>query len=182
MSVRIPGVLVLFLVFAGCTSVRPVDTTGGDAAYSEVNRGVRGKVARVTLRDGSRMDVVGVRIDADSLSWLDRKANRVDGVPTREVQEVSVVKAGAGALRGLLVGVVVGAAAGGVRAAIEGDDPDLGSDPLAITQEKKYQIYPAAHAAYAALATTPLGAILGTRKIYRFESSTQGGTDVVVER
>lgn len=173
--VRVLGAALIFMTFAGCTSVRSVDVNGGETSYSDVNRGVRGKVARVTLRDGRKMDVVGVRVDAESLTWLDRKANSVESVPTRQVREVRVVSAGSGALRGLLFGVVTGAAVGGIRAAVEGDDP--GNDALAVTQDEKYLLYPPAHAVYASLATTPLGAIFGTRRVYRFD-----GRDVLVER
>ncbi len=177
MTVRIFTALLTVAVLAGCTSVRSVDVNGGTAAYSDVNRGVKGKVTRVLLRDGTKMDVVGVRVDDESLSWMNRGANTLESVPRRDVRQVSVVKAGYGAFRGLLVGVIAGAAIGGVRAAVEGDDPDLGTDPLAVTQEEKFRIYPVAHAVYAALAATPVGAILGTRRVYLFEPD-----GVVVER
>lgn len=51
---------------------------------------------------------------------------------------------------------------------MEGDDPL--DDPLAITREEKLRIFPAAHAVYATLVTTPIGAIIGTRKVYRFNN------------
>lgn len=163
------GVGFILLALSGCASVHSVDTTAGDASFSQVNRAVKGKVAHLTLVDGSEMNVVGVQVDADSLSWLDREANRLAAVSTGDVAEIHLVKTGSGALRGLIIGALVGAAAGGVRAAVEGDDPNLGADPLAKTGDAKLRIYPAAHAVYAMLIATPIGAALGTREIYQFE-------------
>jgi hypothetical protein len=132
------------------------------------------------LRDGKRLHVVGLNVAADRVTWVDRRANRIETLPTGDVREVSVVKAGPGALGGLLFGVVVGAAAGGVRAAVEGDDPV--SDPLAISREEKLRVYPVAHALYAALVTTPIGAIIGSRKTFRFESFPLESSDAVTTR
>ncbi|MEX2400764.1 MAG: hypothetical protein WD423_08325 [Rhodothermales bacterium] len=180
MSIRVLGRILsagfILLACSGCASVQTVETHGGDASFNQLNRAVKGKVVRVRLLDGSEMNVVGVQVDADSLSWLDREANTLVAISTGDVAEISVVKTESGALRGLLVGAIAGAVAGGVRAAAEGDDPNMGADPLAKTRDEKLRIYPAAHAVYAVLVTTPVGAILGTRQIYRVE---RGGLVVV---
>ncbi len=168
MSARILVTLAAAVLWSGCSSVGTISTQGDESALREVNRAVHGKVVRVDLREGQRLHVVGLRVEADSVTWIDRKSNTLESLPTSSIRQVSIHKTGSGALRGLLVGAVVGAAAGGVRATMEGDDPL--DDPLAITREEKLRIFPAAHAVYATLVTTPIGAIIGTRKVYRFNN------------
>ncbi len=177
MTVRILGAFLAIVVLSGCTSMLTIEHNRRTAAYDEVNRAVRGKVARLVLHDGSRMDAVDVHVDAESLTWLDRRTNTLESIPTTDVREVSVVRAGAHAVRGLIAGLAAGAAVGGLRAAIEGDDPELGADPFALTRAEKLRIYPAAHAVYASLFTTPIGAVLSARRTYRFEAA-----DVTLER
>lgn len=169
MSARLFMALAATVLLCGCSSVETVKTGSIDSDLREVNRAVRGKVVRVEMQDGRAMHVVGVSVAPDSLSWVDRGANTLGAIPTASVKELSIHKTGRGAIRGLLFGAVVGAAFGGVRASMEGNDPI--SDPLAITRDEKLRVYPVAHAVYAVLATTPIGAIIGTRKVYRFTSS-----------
>ena len=133
----------------------------------------------MTLSNGSKMHVVGLNVEPERVTWVNRKANKIESVATSDVREVRVVKAGSGALRGLVVGAVIGAAAGGIRAAVEGDDPT--HDPIGLTRQEKLEQFPPAHALYAALATTPLGAIIGTRRIFRFEASEAGIGDTVAK-
>ncbi len=161
-------VVILGVVFiGGCSSVEMVNTNNEDPAFQNVNRAVRGQIVQMELHNGKTMNVTSVHVDADSVTWIDRRSNSLKAEPTSNVRELSVRKAGRGAITGLVVGAVVGAAAGGVRAAVEGDDPT--SDPLAITKGEKFRIFPPAHALYASLFSTPIGAILGSRKRFRFE-------------
>lgn len=175
MSARLSVALVAAVILCGCSSVETVKKDGDALGLREVNRAVRGKVVRLELRDGRAMHVVGLNVAADSLTWIDRRDNRLESLSTQSVHELSIQKTGRGAVRGFLFGAVVGAVAGAVRARMEGDDPI--SDPLAITREEKLRIYPVAHAVYAVLATTPIGAMIGTRKVYRFNNA---GYPVVV--
>lgn len=169
MITRTALLLLALICTGGCSSVRLVDAGSGGEATRQFNQDVEGKVARVTFVDGRETHVVGARVEGTRFTWVDRERNVVESVPIHLIAEVDFVRAGAGALRGLLVGAVVGAAAGGVRAALEGDDPI--DDPFGATQDEKYRIYPVAHAVYASLVTTPIGAIVGTRRIYRFAGS-----------
>jgi len=81
-----------------------------------------------------------------------------------------MVKAGRGAITGLLLGGLVGAGIGTYRALSQGDD-DPG-DEFFRTQEEKLKLYPQAHALYFALIGTPIGAMIGGKRIYRFNSTS----------
>lgn len=177
MLARLLVPLCAVLLLCGCAGVETVTTGMDDSGLRSVNRAVGGKVVRMDLRDGRTIHVVGLHVGPDSVTWVDRKTNAFRSLPTHSVHQVSFHKTGAGAIRGLLFGVVVGAAFGGVRASMEGDDPI--SDPLALTREEKLRIYPWAHAAYAVLATTPIGAMIGTREVFRFRN---GGVPAVVTK
>ena len=180
MTTRLLVTLAAAVLWCGCSSVGTVNTDRDASGLQEVNRAVRGKVVHLKLHGGETMNVVGVRVAPDSLTWVNHKANRIESLATSSIDELSIRKAGSGAVRGLVVGALAGAAAGGVRAGLQGDDP--ANDPLSLTKEEKYRVYPVAHAVYASLLSTPIGAMIGTKKVYRFE---HGGSDfptVVSER
>lgn len=178
MSARLFMAIGATVLMCGCSSVETVTTGGSGSEFREVNRAVRGKVVRLKMHDGSAMHVVGVNVAADSVTWIDRDANTLKALSTESVRELSIHKTGRGAVKGFVVGAVAGAAFGGVRASMEGDDPI--SDPLALTRDEKLRIYPFAHAVYSVLVSTPIGAIIGTRKVYRFENA--GLPAVISER
>ena len=180
MVFRIALLLCGITLLGGCSSIRTVHVSEDASSFKEVNRAVRGKVAVMTLNDGSKMHVVGLNVEPEWATWVDRKENKIASVPTSDVREIKVVKAGPGALRGLVIGAVIGAAAGGLRAAAEGDDP--AHDPIGLSREEKLEQFPPAHALYAALATTPLGAIIGSRRTFRFEASASVTEDTVSRR
>lgn len=161
------SVLLGIALMCGCSSVETVSTDHDDPSFRKVNRAVRGQVVRMELHNGETRSVTSLHVAPDSVTWFNPRSNTLESEPTANVRELSVRKAGRGAITGLVVGAVVGAAAGGVRAAMEGDDPT--SDPLAITRGEKLRIFPPAHAVYASLISTPIGAILGSKKRYRFE-------------
>lgn len=162
---------LLLVALQGCSSVQTVSTSGETrTSYAEVNQAVRGKVVRVQFKEGASIQVVGLQVAPDSLSWVDPQANALKRYPTADVREVSIVKAGRGALAGLLVGAVLGAGVGAARAVMQGDDPP--EDPIGLTQEEKLQIFPVAHAVYASLVTVPIGAIVGGRHRFRFAPVT----------
>lgn len=167
MLVRLLVTLAAAGLLVGCSSVGTVTTNEGEPGLRELNRAMQGKVVRLELKEGQKINVMGLRVAADSTTWVNTRENAVETIATNSIRQLSIHKAGSGAIRGLIVGAIAGAAAGGVRAKMQGDDPP--GDPLALTEGEKYRIYPAAHAVYASLVTTPLGAIIGTRKVYRFE-------------
>ena len=167
MSLRF-AILLVAAFLCGCSSVEMVNLDESDQSLSKVNRAVRGQIVRMELHSGEAKTLMSVRVAADSITWIDTRANRVMGEATANVRELSIRKTGRGALAGLVVGTVVGAAGGGVRALAQGNDP--ASDPLAITREEKLRTYPIAHAVYASLLSTPIGAIIGGKKRFQFET------------
>lgn len=172
MVTRILSLFLLVALATGCThtrSVNPSDYEGTE--FRKMNRAASGKVARVTLTNGRAVTVLSVQVTPDSTSWLDDDSNRITGVATSEIESIRVVKAGPGAFAGLLSGIVIGGALGATRAISEGDDPNLGVSAYAMSQERKLLIFPLAYAAYASLATTPIGAIIGSRYVFRLDAN-----------
>ncbi len=169
MSTRLVVVLIATLL-CGCSSVEMVKVHDDDDSLQKVNRAMRGQVVKLELQNGERMNITSAYMASDSLTWFDGRTNTLKAEPTSNVREVSVRRAGRGAVGGLIVGAVAGAAFGGIRAVAEGDDPGVGNDPVAATKEKKLRVYPVAHAVYASLITTPIGAIIGAQKRFRIES------------
>ena len=160
--------LLVLVLFTGCSSVRTV-STADDArtSYSDVNRAVRGKVVRIAFANGESVSVTGVHVSPDSLTWVDMRGNKLRSERMSNVREISIVKAGRGAVVGLLAGAVVGAGLGVARAYQQGDDP--ASDPVGVDVEEKARNFATAHALYVSLVTTPLGAIIGSRNKFRFD-------------
>lgn len=159
-------ILVAATFLAGCGSVRNVQT-GDQAAIeaSRVNRAASGKLARVKLQDGEKVYGVGVRVTPDSTSWVDPQSASYVTVGTDQVNSITLVRAGQGALVGLGVGIVTGVASGILRAQLEGDDP-VDQFPSQSTGQKMTTL-PLAHSAYASLVTTALGAIVGRKNTFR---------------
>lgn len=164
---RMVVLVMVVLAGTGCASVRTVHLEGADGPdLVQVNRAVQGKVARITLDQGEPRSVVGVHLTPDSLYWVDLRANALRSVPMHAVREVRVVKAGQGAMKGLVAGALLGAGVGVLRAFLQGDDPV--DDPIGISQSEKLRLFPPVHALYASLFTVPLGAIIGSHRVYRF--------------
>lgn len=163
-------ILCAAVAVAGCSGVRQVGTSGKSTySYEQVAKDVRGKVARITFDSGSSLSVVGLRVEADSVSWVDHRNNRLRSAGTADIREISVVKATGGAFVGLVLGALTGAGVGTYRAWVLGDDPE--GDPLGITREEKMRLFPAIHAVYFSLGSIPLGAMIGARRTYRFPAS-----------
>lgn len=162
------SVLLGVLLMCGCSSVETIRTEGDAQSIRKMNRDLRGQVVRMELHSGETMHVTSLYVESDSVTWIDGRSNTLRSERTVNIRELSVRKAGKGALVGLAAGVVVGAGIGVVRAVAEGDDP--ASDPIGATREEKVRIYPPAHAVYTSLISTPIGAALGSKKSYRFES------------
>lgn len=162
---------LLVVLFTGCSTTRTVTPTELDRdAFYDVNQTVRGRITELSLRDGREVVGVNVFVAPDSTSWYDRKAERTRVVATSSVERVRVLRTGRAALWGLGLGVAAGAAFGGARALYEGDD-DPAADNLAMTGDRKLVVYPFAHSAYAVLASTPLGALIGSHDTFYFEPS-----------
>ncbi len=155
------------LLFAGCTHTQSVNPGIADrAGLSELNATAMGRGAKIIMTNGETFGGVSVRVAFDSTSWIDPKINTYQVVPTSDIESITVIRSGKGALAGVGLGIMVGAVAGTVRAYVEGDDP--AGTPLSLSQKKKHFIYPVAHAVYAMLVSAPVGAIIGDKATYRF--------------
>lgn len=169
---------LLVVLATGCSTTRTVAHSDLDRdAFYDVNHKVRGRITEISLRDGREVVGINVFVAPDSTSWFDRETERTRVVATSSVEQVRVLRTGRAALWGLGLGVAAGAAVGGARALYEGDDPT--SDNLAMTSERKLLVYPFAHSAYAILASTPLGALIGSHDTFVFEPSGTRATAVV---
>ena len=175
--------VLLTLLLTGCGHARMVQPTA-DPPFRDVNAEVRGKVARVTMQDDRDYEAFAVLVAADTTTWIDMATNDVVAVPTDEIRQIQVVSTGRGALVGLGLGVLAGAAVGAFRAWRQGDDPV--GESFRLTQEEKYALFPAAHAVYGLLVSTPPGAAVGARDTYRFTtptaSSPEAGDREVADR
>lgn len=159
-------IVLAALMLAGCGSSRTVHVND-DASIgsSRVNQTMRGRLARVQYENGRSEYASNVTVARDSTTWLDPGSMQVRTVATSDVQKITVVRAGQGALVGVGAGIVVGVATGLLRAQSEGDDP-IGEFPNR-TKSEKMLIWPAAHSTYALLATVPIGAIVGRKCTFR---------------
>jgi len=154
--------VALAVLVAGCSQTRMVNTTSpASLAESRINRVTNNRLADVDLVDGRSMYAVDVEVGIETTSWVHPTAGDVIEMPTSQIERITVVRAGQGALLGLGAGVILGGTFGFARALIEGDDPP--GDPLSTTRGEKMYLYPAAHAVYASIGTTAIGAIVGRK-------------------
>lgn len=159
------------LILAGCSQTRIISNAEGGIRPSEFNKAVAGKRAEIVLKNGQKIHGKGILVASDSTSYYSAKEDAFKTISTADIQEINLLRTGRGALAGLGIGVASGAAFGFVRGMIEGDDPPA---PVYLTREEKMVLFPIAHAVYASLFSTPLGAIIGTSDTYRLESLTPG--------
>ena len=98
--------LFLIAVLAcGCGSVRTV-------APGTTPEPLRDRRVTVVLTDGTQHAAVGLRVDADSVSWFDAASGRIRTAPTVGVAEVRRRNTDRALLRGTLGGVLAGTAVG----------------------------------------------------------------------
>src|SRR5690606_33885523 len=110
-------IILIATILAGCGSVRTVQTEDqASIVASRVNRAMSGKLARVHMHDGTKVYAVGIRVAPDSTTWLDPQGVNYVSVGTDQVHQITLARAGQGALVGLGVGVVTGVATGILRA------------------------------------------------------------------
>ncbi len=125
------GLLVMALT--GCVHVRPVDPQAAPS-FAELNRQAQKKSATVRLYaepyavvvrradGGSRAKVIDYRevtvrslqVTPDSTSWLNARTHQLETVSTAQIKEIRFVRRGRGALEGLGIGLLSGAALGAV--------------------------------------------------------------------
>ncbi len=121
-----------------------------------VNDDLNGRSVLVRLRDGTRIDVRGVHVEGRIISWLDRQTQQVQTIALDRVREVSFISRRRGALDGAIIGGTIGAPAGLL---VSDSGPGAGDRAAAA----------GAGAVSVSLWTIPIGAIKGSRLVYRFE-------------
>lgn len=107
---------VLYVLLAGlvmgCTHTQTVAPQ--DAQWREVNRRAEEKRATVIFVNDRTTAAKDLQLRPDSTSWLDPNTGTVQGAATSEVASISFKYRARGALEGLGVGLLFGAAGGAV--------------------------------------------------------------------
>lgn len=118
--------LTLVAILAGCSHVHPSDPTSGADVINEVNRAVKDRTVDITLLNTEVLWAENVRVAADS-TWFDvvgqpsyARPWRLDigrGLPTAEIETISIRRHARGALEGGGFGLVTGFLAGAILGA-----------------------------------------------------------------
>jgi hypothetical protein len=104
----------MFSTLSGCVGTRTFRPY--DAAFIDQN--IDGRSATLAFRGGRSVRATALRVDADSVSWVDRVTGRHEVAPLADIASLTVrsphLSAGAGLRSGALIGAVVGGVAGAV--------------------------------------------------------------------
>lgn len=113
--------LTLVAMLVGCSHVHPSDPTSGADVINEVNRAVKDRTVDITLLNTQVLWAENVRVTADS-TWFDvvgqpsyARPWRLDmgrGLPTVEIETITIRRHARGALEGAGFGLVTGFLAG----------------------------------------------------------------------
>ena len=103
--------LVLAVAVGGCVHTHPVSVASA-RDRAEVNARAERGHAVVALRGERGRQVRDLRVGADTTAWTDKKTGEVRSAPTASVSAITLRRDAAGALKGLALGAVIGAAAG----------------------------------------------------------------------
>lgn len=101
-------------VAAGCSSSYTVGNEPGPDTYSfaQVNENVKDHSVAIRTLQGEEMRATGLFVGSDSTSFLLSSTNKRMTVATASVETITIKKAGAGAINGLIPGAIIGAPAG----------------------------------------------------------------------
>jgi len=98
------------VLLAGCATVQPY-TSGTAAGRTHINARAAHRATRVALRDGRRVEVRGLQVAADSLSWFDPTTGALVQTSAADVASVSfhtTRRARTLTLAGLVIGATAG--------------------------------------------------------------------------
>jgi len=113
MGTRMIASVLVLLLFAGCTTTRPWQSTAGDPATLDAINGYgRKHEARVTLRDGSSFSARQLEVTAGEVRWIDPGSDEAKQVAVGEVREIDFTLPGRGAVQGAGFGLLGGGLAG----------------------------------------------------------------------
>jgi len=136
-------VLLAFCVNVGCSTVRTVPASQGNAqseTIADLHGRVDGKTLTVKLvpTDVTSHDVrtwghLGskwtasaseLRVEPDSIYWRDSEAGEPRQVSWSQVETITLLDHRRGAVEGLGIGLVIGAVLGALVGFLQGDDPE----------------------------------------------------------
>ena len=105
-------VLVASLLFSiGCSSSYVVSSSpNADPSFDTFNVDARDRSGTIVFQDGRKLDARNIIAAPDSIRFLNEKTNAITVVPTHTVKKVVFKNHGVGALYGLGIGALVGAA------------------------------------------------------------------------
>jgi hypothetical protein len=105
-------VLVASLLFSiGCSSSYVVSSSpNADPSFDTFNVDARDRSGAIVFQDGRKLDARNIITAPDSIRFLNEKTNAITVVPTHTVKKVVFKNHGVGALYGLGIGALVGAA------------------------------------------------------------------------
>ncbi len=121
---------IVFIICAGCWGcsysyiVAPTKE-GGDYSYDELNAELKETEAVIALKDGREMQGSQIRIQNDSLSWMETVDKRAYKVLAGDVRSISRKDHAVGAMDGFLLGALLGSASW-VLAHVQNPDLFLG--------------------------------------------------------
>lgn len=164
--------LSVALLATGCTrsSYLTVGETWQTDELRNLNEKASRKRAALTLSRGREFQAEALRIDPDSVTWLDPKTKKVHSAASAEVLSVSFKDHGRGAGQGLGLGVLFGGLLLAPVGLASGDDPACARDAwicLRLEAEQKAALTGAFGAGLGGLIGLISGAGSGAKDVYR---------------
>lgn len=97
----------------GCVHTQPAPLSSAEGR-SAVNARAEGRAALISVDGGRSRPAHSLRVDQDVTTWFDEKGGELRSAPTDRVTAIAVQRRTDGVLRGLVVGVGTGLAAGAI--------------------------------------------------------------------
>jgi hypothetical protein len=168
----------------GCRSSYEMTSEGGldEDRVAALNSRAEKDRATVLLLDGTQKDADALRIEGDAATWLEPESRQVASASVSHIVEISFTRRGAGAQKGVLIGVVAGGLAGVVLGYSDGDDPPANwscggesiicipaPDRISLSAEVKATLTGLFYAGAGMLVGGVTGAIMGEKTVYRLQ-------------
>jgi len=123
---RVIATAVAVAQLVGCTHIRPADPSAAHCPFDDINRALSGRTVQVRLMDGSTFSAENVRVTPSSTTLTVLSHARRDTVlDSSTIRTLSTTRRGAGAIRGLLGGLLVGATLGAIWGGASFDEPSI---------------------------------------------------------
>ena len=118
------------LATTGCSRTHQltVDENWQTDQLRELNEKAAKKRVTLTLATGRQVQAEALRMDPETVTWLDPQTRETRSAPSGDVFSVSYKSHGRGALEGLGIGMLAGVLIGAPLAYSSGDDPPCARD------------------------------------------------------